>query len=55
MHMVGIKDWKISTPKIQDEEVIDYDFYEADVVVIEELEDTPSTTLEKLMKNGDRE
>ena len=55
MHMVGIKDWKISTPKIQEDEVVDYDFYEADVVVVEELEDEPSTTLEKLMKNGDRE
>ena len=55
MHMAGVQKWKVTMTKIQEDEVIDYDFMEPEEVVIEELEELPKTILEKLMKNGDRE
>jgi len=57
MRMVDITNWNVKhISKLEETEVIDYDYAESSEVVIEELEaEEPKTTLEKLLKDGESE
>lgn len=50
MKMAGIQKWKVEAMTEKDDGPVDYDEYNEEVA-IEELEESPKTILEKLIKN----